>query len=164
MEEEKRISPMPPIRLSVSDVHGQSEDEASVRQALERLRQILNNAAETGIITLDLSGVVTGWSEGARNILGWSEDEMMGTSLARLFPDDEGEHPWRRELADALSKGIGMSEGWRLRKNGDRLWAIGETKPLFDGRHEPLGFVKTLRDRTENRKTETALREQTKAL
>jgi PAS domain S-box-containing protein len=152
-----------PIRLSGSD--SQVQGDAPSARIVARFRQILNNAAETAIITMDLAGAVTGWSQGARQILGWSEDEMMGISLARIFPaDDGGEHPLRRELADALSKGIGMSEGWRLRKNGERFWAIGETKPLFDGEVAPLGFVKVLRDRSEERQIETALREQTRAL
>lgn len=151
-----------PIRLSggYSEIQG---DPSSAR-TVARFRQILNNAAETAIITTDLTGVVTGWSEGAHQILGWSEEDMMGTSLARIFPQGEGEEPLRRELADALGKGIGMSEGWRVRKNGERFWAIGETKPLFDGQAKPLGFVKVLRDRSEERRTEMALREQTRAL
>ncbi len=51
-----------------------------------------------------------------------------------------------------------------MRKNGDCIWAIGETKPLMDGGDGPIGVVKILRDRTEERKLSEALREQDRAL
>jgi PAS domain S-box-containing protein len=35
---------------------------------------------------MDLEGQVTGWSEGAHHILGWTEEEMLGHSLGGIFP------------------------------------------------------------------------------
>jgi PAS domain S-box-containing protein len=139
--------------------------DGSATQIIERYRQILHSATETGVITLDLDGRVTGWSEGARHLLGWTEEEMLGVPLTRIFPvPGDDIDPLRPELADAREKGIGSSEGWRVRKDGRQFWAIGETKPLFDGKPKPIGFVKILRDRTEEREVETALRDQTRAL
>jgi PAS domain S-box-containing protein len=130
----------------------------------ERYGQILHAATETAIITIDTEGLVTGWSEGAFQILGWTESEMVGQSLARIFPPEYGgDQLLKTEIADALTKGKGGSEGWRLRKEGNRFWGIGETKPLFHGT-DPIGVVKIMRDRTEERLIETALREQTRAL
>jgi PAS domain S-box-containing protein len=154
-----------PIRLSREDASLPELAHDSAAQIIERYRQILHSATETGVITLDRGGRVTGWSEGARHLLGWSEVEMLGVQLARIFPTaGDDNDPLRPELADALDKGIGSSEGWRVRKDGRQFWAIGETKPLFDGKPEPIGFVKILRDRTEEREVETALRDQTRAL
>ena len=45
--------------------------------AAEHYRQILNSAVETGIITMDRHGIVTGWNKGATRILGWTETEML---------------------------------------------------------------------------------------
>jgi PAS domain S-box-containing protein len=132
---------------------------------VERYRQILYSTVETGIITMDRDGVVTGWSEGASQILGWTEAEMLGRSLSRIFPaeDDQGRQ-LATEIAAAYAHGKGSGEGWRLRKNGERFWAIGETTPLFEHPPEPVGFVKILRDLTEQRTIELALREETRAL
>ena len=54
-------------------------------------RQIVNSAVETAIIGVDRDGRVTRWNEGARRIFGWTEDEMLGHTVARLFPKDLGE-------------------------------------------------------------------------
>ena len=135
------------------------------RIVLARHRQILHSAIETGIITLNRNGLVTGWSEGARHILGWTEQEMLGESLGRIFPaPDGGEHVLRAEMIDATSMGRGGHEGWRLRKSGDQFWAAGEMTPLFDHPPEPIGFVKILCDLTDKRQSEINLLQETRVL
>lgn len=52
----------------------------------ERLQQILDSAVDTGIIILDPHGIVVSWSKGASNLLGWTEDEMLGKTLLEIFP------------------------------------------------------------------------------
>ncbi len=142
----------------IAGEHGQAELQ------VDRLRRILNSAVETAIITIDQHGLVTGWSEGAHQILGWTEAEMLGQSLGRIFPAEEGgEQRLHAEIAQAVSVGTGASEGWRLCKDGHRIWAIGETKRLSET-DAGVGFVKILRDRTERRQSEAALAERTRAL
>jgi PAS domain S-box-containing protein len=131
----------------------------------DRLQQILSSAIDTGIITLDAEGAITSWSKGAEKLLGWSQEEMIGRTLIEIFPSEEGAADLlAAELTDARLKGKGEGEGWRVRKNGGRIWAVGETTPLFDEERALIGFVKILRDRTDQRQTETALRERTRAL
>lgn len=146
---------------------GLALDAESIGQrdaVIDRYRRILNRAVETSIITLDQQGVVTGWSEGARRMLGWSEDEMLGESLDRIFPDDVGGlSALMREIETAASGSAAFAEGWRQRKSGERFWAIGEMTPL-DETNPAAGFVKVIRDRTERRLAELKLTEQAQAL
>jgi PAS domain S-box-containing protein len=133
--------------------------------AEKRYRQVLDSAVETGIITLNLKGIITGWSEGAHRILGWTEAEATGQSLSIIFPPEGGgARQWEIEMSAAVQNGRGGHEGWRLRKNGSRFWAIGETTPLFGRGNRPIGYVKVLRDRTEQRNIEQALREEKRVL
>jgi hypothetical protein len=82
-----------------------------------------------------------------------------------MFPPEvDGEQVLRGEISAALTHGVGGAEGWRVRKNGEHIWAIGKTKPLMDGGGTPAGVVKILRDRTKERKVAETLREQTRAL
>ena len=124
-------------------------------------RQIVDSAADTAIISTDIEGRVTSWSQGASRILGWSEDEMIGQTLHRLFPD--GASQIEREIADALAHGRGGEEGWRIRKEGSQFWAIGELRPIRDN-GAVVGFVKVLRDRTEARVTQERLAAERQAL
>jgi len=131
----------------------------------ERFQQILDSAIDTGIITLDVNGTITGWSKGAETLLGWSEGEMLGKTLVAIFsPEDGPASILAAELENARLNGRGSGEGWRLTKGGDRIWAVGETTPMLDEQRRLIGFVKILRDRTEQRDTEIALHERTRAL
>jgi PAS domain S-box-containing protein len=97
-------------------------------------RQIVNGATDTAIITTDPRGAVTSWNKGASNILGWEEAEMLGKSLSRIFAEDDQLAQLSREIEDATSVGKGGGEeGWRLRKDGSRFWAVGELSPIRDG-------------------------------
>ena len=128
-------------------------------------RQIVDSAVETAIITTDLAGRITSWNEGARLLFGWSEDEMSGQTLDRLFPEGEGEAAIAREIADALAIGRGGGEeGWRVRRDGSRFWAAGEITPIRDGQRQPIGFTKVVRDRSRQRAAEVAVRKERRAL
>jgi PAS domain S-box-containing protein len=125
-------------------------------------RQIVNSAADTAIVSLDREGRITSWNAGATRILGWSEDEMVGKTLDRIFPP--GSDQLGREIADAIADGKGGGEeGWRLRKDGSPIWGSGEVTPILE-RNEIVGFVKILRDRTQQRQAEEAIREERRAL
>jgi PAS domain S-box-containing protein len=125
-------------------------------------RQIVQSATDTAIISTDPSGRVTSWNEGAHRLLGWTEEEMLGQPLDRLFEDRA---QIRREIADALSHGRGGgTEGWRLRKGGGRLWAVGEMCAIRDAKGGVTGFVKILRDRTRAKAAEEKAADERRAL
>ncbi len=125
-------------------------------------RQMVQSATDTAIISTDRSGQVTSWNEGAHRLLGWTEEEMLGQTLERLFEDSGA---IAREIGDAISVGRGGgTEGWRLKKDGGRLWAVGETCPIRNPAGEITGFVKVLRDRTRARVAEEDAAEERRAL
>jgi PAS domain S-box-containing protein len=135
----------------MSDVDGAESTRSTITAA--QWRQIVNGATDTAIISTDDQGRVTGWNTGASRILGWSESEMLGQSLSRIFPDDEQEF-LRQEIEDATAHGKGGGEeGWRVRKDGSHFWAVGELSPILED-ETIVGFVKILRDRTNQRQTE----------
>ena len=153
-----------PIPLSLDAPPASSTDAGWKDAVIARYRRVLNQPVETAIITLDGQGRVTGWNGGARQIFGWAEAEMLGQSLGRVFAEEDGgEAALLQEIAQATAAGIGRGEGWRLRQDGGRFWATGETRPLSD--QDPhAGFVKIVRDRTEQRAIEVELLERTQAL
>jgi len=129
-------------------------------------RQIVNGATDTGIISTDTEGRVTSWNAGAAHLLGWTEAEMLGQTLERIFTEkDRAAGLFQREIADARATGRGGGEeGWRLRKDGRRFWAAGELSPIRGDGNTVIGFIKILRDRTAQRRAEQAIREERRAL
>jgi PAS domain S-box-containing protein len=132
---------------------------AKQRSAEERHRRILESAIDYGIISMDLAGMVTSWNEGAHRILGWSEQEMCGRPCDDFFtPEDRNAKVPEIEMGSALAHGRGSDERWHLRKDGSRFWASGEMMPLTNEQQQPVGFLKIVRDRTEFREAQEALR------
>ncbi|WP_421999291.1 ATP-binding protein [Reyranella sp.] len=122
-------------------------------------RQIVNGATDTAIISTDPEGRVTSWNAGAQLILGWTEAEMLGRTLEILFPGEDGPGRIAREMADAVATGRGGGdEGWRRRKDGTLFWATGEVAPIREDGSAIVGFIKIVRDRTQRRQAEEALR------
>jgi PAS domain S-box-containing protein len=125
-------------------------------------RQIVQSATDTAIITTNQAGLVTSWNEGAHRLLGWTEQEMLGQTLDRLFED---ESQIAREFEEARTHGRGGgTEGWRLKKGGGQLWAVGEMTPICNAGGEITGFVKILRDRTRAKAAEEEAAEERRAL
>ena len=143
------------LRTLAHQVMTTLELRRSLRQRRETDRRntaILESALDYAIVSLDLAGMVTSWSPGAERILGWDEAEMRGKPAHVFFTDEDVANAVpEQEMASALLSGRGADERWHVRKDGSRFWANGEMMPLRDeqGRHE--GFLKILRDRTEQR-------------
>ena len=69
------------------------------------------------------------------------------------------------EVAQARAHGRGgAEEGWRVCKDGTRIWAAGELSAIRDESNTIVGYVKILRDRTLQRKMDEELRHEREAL
>ena len=124
-------------------------------------RWLIDSATDFAMIATDLGGRVTAWSAGAVSILGWTREEMLGQTVERIFtPEDRAAGRAVTEMRCALEQGAGTDERWHLRKDGGRFWASGEMTPLRTDAGETIGFVKVLRDRTEQHDAVSRLREQ----
>lgn len=151
---------------------GQVMTELNLRRALRERRAsdrhnaaIIESAIDYGIITLDLTGLVTSWNVGAERILGWAEAEIVGRPAELFFAEEDrlrglAEH----EMRVARELGRANDERWHVRKDGTRFWAMGEMMALKDEDGSHIGYLKILRDRTAQRQAEDALIKQTTLL
>ena len=120
-------------------------------------RQILDSAVDYGIVATDLDGRITLWNRGAAEMLGWSEAEMLGQPIAAFFtPEDREVGRPEAKRAEALDTGRAVDARWHLKKSGVRFWGLSEMTPLRDEAGTPIGFVKLIRDRTDEYKAEAA--------
>src|SRR6478752_8511830 len=137
-----------------------SPDRGPVKFDRNRLLEALfDSATDYAIIAIDLDGLVTAWNEGAHHILGWTEEEMIGQPASVFFTlEDRQKGTQLAEMKSALEKGRGSDERWHEKKDGSRFWASGEMMPLKEETGTVQGFLKILRDRTDQRRTSEAQR------
>ncbi|WP_010219202.1 hybrid sensor histidine kinase/response regulator [Sphingomonas sp. PAMC 26621] len=125
---------------------------AELRWSNAHHRAVVDSAIDYAIVATDPEGRVTHWNEGARRVLGWNREEMLGESLHRFFTEkDVANGQVEKEMREALATGHGKDERWHRRKDGEQFWASGELTVLRDNSACAIGYVKVLRDRTEQR-------------
>ncbi|WP_338662436.1 PAS domain-containing protein [Pararoseomonas sp. SCSIO 73927] len=113
-------------------------------------RQTLDSATDFAIVSMDLSRTITGWNTGAVNICGWTEAAILGQPADLIFtPEDREAGVPELETRRAARDGRATDERWHLREDGSRFWASGEMMPLRDEGGAHIGYLKMLRDRTE---------------
>jgi PAS domain S-box-containing protein len=130
-----------------------------------RLEAIFNSAVDYAIVATDCDGRITDWSEGAHRILGWTAKEACGEDIDLFFtPKDRAEGRSRLEMTQTRMTGHSSDERWHVRKDGERFWASGEMMPLIMPDGMAAGFVKVLRDRTQQRLDAERLRDRDQIL
>jgi PAS domain S-box-containing protein len=119
----------------------------------------LSATEDYGIILLDADGLVHRWSRGAERLFGYQAHEVEGTVAHQIFvpPDRKAGVP-EVELQMAAEQGRSEDERWHLRKDGTRFWASGVMIALREN-GALRGYAKVVRDFTERRKLEEAVRQ-----
>jgi PAS domain S-box-containing protein len=112
-------------------------------------RLLVDAIADYAIFLLDEGGRVRTWNAGAVRMLGYSADEIRGEHLSLLYPQDEVERGKpQQHLEGALAEGRFEEEGWRIGKQGARLWANVIIRPLRGDAGRLHGFASVARELT----------------
>ena len=91
----------------------------------ERFRLLVEAVTDYAIYMLDPNGIVTSWNAGAERIKGYKASEILGRSFATFYEEaDRKAGVPQRVLAIAGRDGKFQAEGWRVRKDGTRFWAL----------------------------------------
>jgi diguanylate cyclase (GGDEF)-like protein/PAS domain S-box-containing protein len=122
--------------------------------AIELLQAILDSPTQHGIVVTDAEGNIRLWNRGAARIFQYRDDEIIGASAKVLFsPDDVAHGIPDKEMENARRKGYSGDFRWHMRKDGSLFWADGMIYPVRNRAGEMLGYVKILRDATEEKKS-----------
>lgn len=109
-------------------------------------------------ITMDKDCRISGWSFGARKMMGYSEDEVLGKTADFLFtPEDKEQGFHQREVLKAIVDGTTEDNRWHMKKDGSRFWCLGILTALRDEQGELFAFVKLARDMTVQKAREEEL-------
>jgi PAS domain S-box-containing protein len=141
------------------EINERKRAEESLRQSEERFRILVERTTEYAIFMLDPKGNIITWNQGAERIKGYRAEEIVGRHFSRFYPEEAvRERTFARGLAIARETGSFEDEGWRVRKDGSRIWVRGTITPIRDNAGNLLGFWKIVRDLTEDRSAKEELR------
>ena len=118
----------------------------------ELIQALLDSPGSHAIVVTDIHGKVFLWNRGAARIFGYSAEEMVGTTADRLFTPEDREHDViEQEMHKALTNGCAGDFRWHMRKSGDTFWGDGMMYPFFSNAGQHLGYMKIVRDATEQK-------------
>ena len=127
--------------------------------------QIIDSLQDYSIFTLDNDYVINSWSSGATKIFGYEPDEIIGKHFDTIFTDEDKKNGIpTNEIETALKDGRATDNRWHICKDKSTFYASGLVFPLTGLDGEMLGYVKILRDLTERKKSEDAIKNYVKEL
>ena len=118
--------------------------------------QLVQSVVDYAIYILDPEGNVSSWNPGAQRIKGYAADEIIGQNFSRFYTAEDREAGLPQQvLKRALEEGRFAGEGWRVRRDGTRFWAMVVVDAIREG-DRVVGFAKVTRDMTEHREASLA--------
>lgn len=121
----------------------------SEEQAVELAQLLLRDSRQHGVFYYDFASRITGWSEGAHFITGWTASEVLGQPTSIFWTPEDNKHQLPEHEVDTIQiVGIAENERWHMRKDGSQFWCSGVGLALRDPSGRRTGFVKIFRDST----------------
>ncbi|MFY0528040.1 two-component system sensor histidine kinase NtrB [Archangium gephyra] len=131
----------------------------------ESFRLLVESVEDVGICMLGPDGRVASWNSGAERVTGYPAGEALGRHISLFFLEEQlAAGLPRRLLAEAEEQGRVRDEGWRVRRDGSRFYALVVITALRDADGRLRGFSGMSRDLTTRRETELQLQEAREAL
>ncbi len=145
------------IRGVVFDISELKQTEQALRESEERFRTFLKSLHE-GIWVLDKDDITTFVNPRMAEILGYTEDEMLGKPVY-AFADEE----WQKKAnyyMERRKQGIKEQIDVEfLHKDSRRVYALLETSPILDENGNYTGSIAGVQDITERKLAEKRLKQ-----
>jgi PAS domain S-box-containing protein len=130
----------------------------------ELLYEAIVDSSDDAIISKNLQSIVMSWNKSAERIFGYSAEEMVGQSIAKLFPPDRLEE--EAQILARIQQGerVDHFETQRQGKDGKPIDVSLTISPIRNADGVIVGASKIARDVTEQKKAQRRLSEALEAL
>ncbi|MBK9711882.1 MAG: PAS domain S-box protein [Kouleothrix sp.] len=129
-------------------------------QARARLAAIVDSS-EDAIIGKALDGTILSWNAGAERIFGYTAVEAIGRTIELLIPADRQDEEASILARIRAGERVAHFESVRVRKDGQPIDVALTISPIRDADGRITGVSKIIRDITERKRADQALRRQT---
>lgn len=131
--------------------------------ATQQMRGSIIEQLREPIITMDLTGYVTGWNPASQELFGYTPEEAIGQHILFLYADEE------EDAAEAMPElfldgGSSFFEVRRRKKSGEVFWAGMSLSAIHDDDGDMVSLVAHLSEITQQRTTEEQLRLHTRVI
>jgi PAS domain S-box-containing protein len=130
---------------------GGTDVSATLEDNSRFLLAAIIDSSDDAIISKTLNGIITSWNDAARQVFGYTADEIVGQSILRLIPEEL--HFEEFEILDKIRAGkrIDHYETVRVRKSGEKFPISVTISPVKNATGQVIGASKIARDISERR-------------
>ncbi len=140
------------------------EDQPKIRKnkyvpTAEFYSQIIDSLQDYSVFTLDNEFKINSWSAGSSKIFGYETEEVIGKPFNTIFTEEDIKNGIpENEIEKALKEGRATDNRWHIAKDRSLFYAYGVVFPLVGSDGDMLGYVKILRDLTQQKRNEDAIK------
>ena len=145
--------------MNDQDTHHSVDGAERQREDVRLWLAAIVDSSDDAIISKNLDGVILTWNRAAQRLFGYSEEEAVGQPITIIIPPEL--HHEEQDILSRLRAGerIEHRETRRITRDGRYLDVSLTISPVRDAEGALIGASKILRDVTERRRSEMALRE-----
>lgn len=127
--------------------------------------QIIDSLHDYSIFTIDKEFIINSWSSGSAKIFGYETEEVIGEPFDLIFTAEDLKNGIpQKEIETALKEGRATDNRWHIAKDKTEFFAYGLVFPLIGLDGDLLGYVKILRDLTDRKQSEDAIKKYVREL
>ena len=122
--------------------------------AIARRLAAIVESSDDAIVSKDLNGIVLSWNQAAERMFGYTAEEMIGSSIRLIIPDDRQSE--EDTVLASIRAGRRVEHFETVRKGRDgRLVPISLTvSPILDAAGTVIGASKIARDISDRKRAE----------
>jgi len=134
-------------------------DQPDIANSTRSWLESIINSSSDAIVSKTLDSIITSWNPAAEKMFGYTAEEMIGTSIRRLIPDDRAHE--EDDILARISNGerVDYFETKRLTKHGTLIDISVSISPIHDESGAVIGASKIARDITQSKRDRALLEE-----
>lgn len=144
---------------TIRDITQAKTSEKALEVGLKHAGELaaIVDSSDDVILSKDLNGIITSWNPAATRVFGYSAEEMIGSSILKIIPEDL--HSDEKVIIESLRAGRSIEhfETVRLTKAGQLIDVSLTISPLMDKNGQVTGASKILRDISGHKRLERSL-------
>lgn len=149
------------VFAAARDITERKRAEKALKDTTDLLQSIMDSSTGDIILATDPPGTILTWNEGARRLLGYEPEEVVGKETVRIFHTDEylGSGRMDANINNMIASGKPLVEELTfINKNGEAFPVQQTVTPRFDEDGEFIGVLGLAHDITERKRAEKELR------
>lgn len=150
-------------QLSDIAISQTSQEDAARMKDSENARMLLAaivDSSDDAIISKSLDSIITSWNAGAQRLFGYTAAEVIGRSIAILFPSDRLHEEDQILARIRTGQRVDHFETVRVTKDGRQVDVSLTISPVRDASGKLIGASKIARDITERKYAQRMLEKQ----